>query len=334
MNTKIFTALLVFTATFNAWAQDVAKLPAVNAPTTQTRPFSLERFNLPGPVTGVAVKVDLDDPRVHVQVALADNRDPDGAGPCVGLLDTPSNVARKQDFQITLNASYFAAPVAREFAGQKIRYFVGNGAYPVGWHFSDGKLISSPAKDGMRATIIVHTNGKVTINDHVKNLPADTQFAVSGNAMILSNGMATPPSNDSVRHPRSAVGISKNGKTLIMIAVDGRQERSRGVTLGELAAIFQRYEAENAINLDGGGSTSLVLKDPGTGVFSVINQPSDLSSLKLTTGTGIGIAIERPVVDVIGIKIDSVTNENTAVFPVPQTAPKTAPKTAHDQPSH
>ena len=115
-----------------------------------------------------------------------------------------------------------------------------------------------------------------------------------------------------------------------MIAVDGRQERSRGVTLGELAAIFQRYKAENAINLDGGGSTSLVLKDPGTGVFSVINQPSDLSSLKLTTGTGIGIAIERPVVDLIGIKIDPAANENTAAFPVPQTAPKTA----HDQPSH
>ncbi len=332
MNIKIFAALLFFTVTFNAWAQDVAKPPVVNAPTTQTKPFSVERFNLPGPVAGVAVKIDLDDPRVHVQVALADNRDPDGAGPSVGLLDTPSNVARKQDFQITLNASYFAAPLAREFGGQKIRYFVGNGAYPVGWHFSDGKLISSPANKGMRATLIVHTNGKVTFSDQVKSLPPDTQFAVSGNAMILSNGMATPPAVDLVRHPRSAVGISKNGKTLIMIAVDGRQEKSRGVTLGELAAIFQRYEADSAINLDGGGSTSLVLKDPGTGVFSIINQPSDLSSLKLLTATGaaMGIAIERPVVDVIGIKIDSAANENSAVL----SAPQTAPKTAHEQPSH
>ena len=117
-----------------------------------------------------------------------------------------------------------------------------------------------------------------------------------------------------------------------MIAVDGRQEKSRGVTLGELAAIFQRYEADSAINLDGGGSTSLVLKDPGTGVFSIINQPSDLSSLKLLTATGaaMGIAIERPVVDVIGIKIDSAANENSAVL----SAPQTAPKTAHEQPSH
>ena len=307
MPKKLLAAALIFASALTASAQDTA---APHAPLTPQKiplqPFIVERFVLPGPVTGVAIKIDLEDPRVHVKVALADNHDPDGDGPSVGQLDTPSNVARKQDFQITLNASYFSAPLAREFAGQKIRYFVGNGAFPVGWHFSDGKLISAPAQDSLRATLIVHQNGKVTIRDQVKNLPADTQFAVSGNAMMLTNGQLTPPVKDSARNPRSAVGISKNGKTLIMIAVDGRQEKSRGVTLGELAKIFLDYGAENAINLDGGGSTSLVFKDPGTGVFSIINQPSDQSSLKLP------IAIERPVVDVIGIKIDPLMIEKSA----------------------
>jgi len=296
---KISAIVLIFASAFTASAQDASTLHvSLNAQKIPLQPFIVERFVLAGPVTGVAIKIDLSDPRVHVKVALADNHDPDGDGPCVGQLDTPSSVARKQDFQITLNASYFAAPIAREFAGRKIRYFVGNGAYPVGWHFSDGKLISKPAQDSLRATLIVHQNGKVTIRDQVKNLPADTQFAVSGNAMMLTNSVPTPPAKDSARNPRSAVGISKNGKTLIMIAVDGRQEKSRGVTLSELAKIFLDYGAENAINLDGGGSTSLVFKDPVTGVFSIINQPSDLSTLKLP------IAIERPVIDVIGIKID------------------------------
>ena len=128
----------------------------------------------------------------------------------------------------------------------------GHCAYPVGWHFSDGKWISAPAQDSLRATLIVHQNGKVTIRDQVKNLPADTQFAVSGNAMMLTNGHPTPPVKDS------------------------------------------------------GGGTSLVFKDLGTGVFSIINQPFDQSSLKLP------IAIERPVVDVIGIKIDPLMLEKPA----------------------
>ncbi len=209
MSKKLLAAALIFVSALAASAQDAA---TPHAPLTPQKiplqPFIVERFVLPGPVTGVAIKIDLEDPRVHVKVALADNHDPDGDGPSVGQLDTPSNVARKQDFQITLNVSYFSIPLAREFAGQKIRYFVGNGAYPVGWHFSDNKLISAPAQDSLRATLIVHQNGKVTIRDQVRNLPADTQFAVSGNAMMLANGHPTPPVKDAARNPRSAVGIS------------------------------------------------------------------------------------------------------------------------------
>ena len=76
-------------------------------------PFKVERFALPGPVAGVLARVDLADPRVRVKVALADDRDPDGAGPCVGQLDTTSNAARKNDFAITINASFFLAPNTR-----------------------------------------------------------------------------------------------------------------------------------------------------------------------------------------------------------------------------
>jgi exopolysaccharide biosynthesis protein len=129
-------------------------------------------------------------------------------------------------------------------------------------------------------------------------LPADTQFAVSGNAMMLKAGKPTPPVIDAARHPRSAVGLSADARTLFIVAVDGRQENhSRGVTLAELANIFIQFGAHNAINLDGGGSTSLVLKDPGSGVFSIANQPSDASTLKLP------LRFERPVVDVVGIKL-------------------------------
>ena len=269
------------------------------ATSATTLPYTVERLSLPGPVAGVLVKVDLNDPRVRVAVALADDRDPDGDGPCVGQLETTSQVARKHDFDVTINASFFAAPATREMAGEKIHYFVGNCGWPQGWHFSNGKLHSKPNTASLRATMIVHRNGKISLADAVQALPADTQFAVSGNAMMLKNGVSTPPVKDEARHPRSAVGLSVDARTLYILAIDGRQEsHSRGVTLGELANIFIQVGAHNAINLDGGGSSSLVIKDPGTGAFAIANQPSDLSTLKLP------VRFERPVVDVLGIKLE------------------------------
>ena len=261
-------------------------------------PYRIERFALPGPVAGVLVKVDLRDPRVRVMVALADDRDPDGDGPCVGQLETTSQVARKHNFDITINASFFAAPTPREVAGQNIRYFIGNCAWPQGWHFSAGKLYGKPKTASLRATMVVHRNRTVSLHDALEVLPADTEFAVSGNAMMLKNGTPTPPTVDLLRHPRSAVGLSADAQTLFILAVDGRHEaHSRGVTLGELANIFIQFGASNAINLDGGGSTSLVIKDPGSGTFAIANQPSDASTLKLP------LRFERPVVDVIGVRL-------------------------------
>jgi hypothetical protein len=292
---------------------------ADNTPVATTElPYQIERFNLPGPVAGVAVKVDLTDVRVKVKVALADDHDPDGDGPCVGQLDTPSSAARKNDFAIALNASFFSAPATKDILGQKIRYFVGNCTIPVGWHFSSNKLLSKPANSKLRATFIVHEDGKVSIADNVAALPKNTRYAVSGNAMVLQRGKIISSEKNAVRHPRSAVGLSADRKTLILVAVDGRQAtlafnfgdpveageekyigHSRGVTYAELGTLMKSLGAADAINLDGGGSTALVVKDFRTGVFSVANQPSDLSTFNFP------VRAERPVADVIGVIVDT-----------------------------
>jgi exopolysaccharide biosynthesis protein len=214
------------------------------------------------------------------------------------LLDTPSNVARKQDFAIAMNASYFAVAAPMVYEGKNHNYVVGNCGWPDGWHFSEGKLVSTPARLRLRSTMIVHRDGRVTLEDNVMQLPADTSYAVSGNAMMLTRGVVTPPEKDVLRHPRSAVGLSADGKTLLLLAVDGRQDDiSRGVTLAELAQLFIGFGAYNAINLDGGGSTSMILKDPAIGAWSIVNRPSDRST------QGLPVAVERPVIDVIGVLV-------------------------------
>ena len=60
------------------------------------------------------------------------------------------------------------------------------------------------------------------------------------------------------RHPRTAAGVTFSG-TLVLATVDGRQAFSRGASLTEMASIMLKYGAVEAINLDGGGSTSMVV---------------------------------------------------------------------------
>ena len=71
------------------------------------------------------------------------------------------------------------------------------------------------------------------------------------------------------RHPRTAVGFSRDSATLYLVTVDGRSESSSGMSLGELAALMQSLGIYQGLNLDGGGSTTLVLRG------RVVNHPSD-----------------------------------------------------------
>lgn len=77
---------------------------------------------------------------------------------------------------------------------------------------------------------------------------------------------------NSKRHPRSAMGI--RGKKVFLVAVDGRSaEHAQGMTLWEFADIMRFIGAEDAINLDGGGSTTLYVA--GESENGIVNHPSD-----------------------------------------------------------
>ena len=75
--------------------------------------------------------------------------------------------------------------------------------------------------------------------------------------------------NAEVRHPRTAIGYSRDGRLLWLVVVDGRSARSAGMTLVELAEQMRRLGAWQALNFDGGGSTTMVIDG------AVVNTPSD-----------------------------------------------------------
>ncbi|MBQ6584652.1 MAG: phosphodiester glycosidase family protein [Alistipes sp.] len=103
-----------------------------------------------------------------------------------------------------------------------------------------------------------------------KNLIAE---AVSGRQMLLNDGVAQ--SDDTHLEPRTAVGVTKSGKRLFILVGDGRRkEYSNGLSYADMAQIFKSLGAYDALNLDGGGSSSFCLS-VGDGKFAPINRPSD-----------------------------------------------------------
>ncbi len=97
---------------------------------------------------------------------------------------------------------------------------------------------------------------------------------VSGRPMIVDHGriaqeLYTFPRTFS-REPRSAVGVSEDGRTVILVTVDGRRTTSHGGTLTEMAELMIELGASRAINLDGGGSTTMFVAGEG----GVVNRPS------------------------------------------------------------
>lgn len=94
---------------------------------------------------------------------------------------------------------------------------------------------------------------------------------LNGPLLLFNNKKEKLDSNafNNNRHPRTAVGITKN-KTILFIVVDGRNKEATGMSLGELTKILQWLGCSDAINFDGGGSSTMWIKGKG-----VVNHPSD-----------------------------------------------------------
>jgi hypothetical protein len=104
-------------------------------------------------------------------------------------------------------------------------------------------------------------------------LAGDPAFALGGESVLLSGGRVRV-GDDRVLHPRTAIGIDRDGGRVLLLVVDGRQQHSRGLTLVELGRMMKRLGAESALNLDGGGSSEIVGRDR-EGRRRLLNQPSD-----------------------------------------------------------
>lgn len=99
--------------------------------------------------------------------------------------------------------------------------------------------------------------------------------AVSGRPILVREGAVDQAALDTFetanqRQPRTAIGLSADARTAILVVVDGRRRSSRGATLYELARLMVELGSHDALNLDGGGSSAMYVDRAG----GVVNVPS------------------------------------------------------------
>ena len=155
--------------------------------------------------------------------------------------------------QVVIRKNYVVSNKPTLTTGEKIRglVLVGRGA---------GADALGALRKGERAHVSWHLRGR-------------PQVAISGNKVLLLGGVRRVV-DDVELHPRTAVGIDRDTGQVLMLVVDGRQSFSRGYTMVELANLMASLGADDALNLDGGGSSTMIAPDQ-VGVVGVRNSPSD-----------------------------------------------------------
>jgi hypothetical protein len=247
----------------------------------QTEPFQGVKYYrrvhfTPYPMVAHIVVVDLQAPGIGFLVTAGD---PAETLPLKAR--TTSQFARSTRVQIAINGDGFTP----WHANGPFDYFphFGDRVAPAGYAMSDGVVYW----EGPGPTIYFSKDAEASFT-----LGDITPYnAISGNNMIVVNGVAVDGLDNSSAAPRTAIGLDKSGKNLILFVADGRQPfYSQGATLFEMAQLMIFYGADNAMNMDGGGSSTLVMRNT-LGIVRVINSPIQ---------TGIP-GRERPVGNHLGI---------------------------------
>lgn len=160
---------------------------------------------------------------------------------------------------------------------------------------SDGTLVS-PASGA--PSFIVYRDGSVDLSVTTPSTNLENIWtAISGFGFVLTNGVINTGGMD--LHPRTGIGICPAGRYVYWLAIDGRQSASEGATTMEVGQWLLYYGAYNGLNMDGGGSTTLVLwnEDGPCGEARLVNTPVGCGSLnsERAVGGNLGVYYTSPL---------------------------------------
>jgi MYXO-CTERM domain-containing protein len=274
-------ALVALAAPTSAAAQDTWRRPNRAMRHIHRRVGSLE-WHL--------VSVDLTAPGVRVvgtPESLLAPRTPGGAP----TWRTTSDFARHVGAEVAINANY---------------YDIFHGAFTTcGLTMSQGRVWRSAYVDRRLdcwASVGFGARGRVALFDSRGKVygPVPERWmreVVTGSPRVLANGEVltyTAPRHALVPNPRTLVGVSADRHTLYLMVVNGREGANKGMTCMDAARVLRDFGASDAINLDGGGSSSLYIRSQG----GLVTRPAD--------------RLERPVANHLGIVFDAAPEPDEA----------------------
>ena len=148
----------------------------------------------------------------------------------------------------------------------------GDPVTPNGFAASNGTIYADGLQnDKPEPTLYVSRRNEITFNQP----PNKIFHALSGDRMLIQGGEIIADLDDTIIHPRTAIGVNRNGRYVYLVVVDGRQPfYSAGATFQELAELLKDLGAHSAMALDGGGSSTLVVEGEN-GDTIILNSPID-----------------------------------------------------------
>ena len=265
LRTLPFAGAVLLSVLLPACARRVA--PPVESPTESISAGVTHRIvvrSQPTPLVMHIVEIDLEKAPGTLKVA-ANQSVPDGSL----IATTVSQLAAKADFSVAVNANFFQVPGGR-YPKE------GDRAKAVGGVILEGRTVSpkGPEHGLINAGLCIEG----------RNVRVEKGFECRGATCGLASGPLLLWRGEPVdtgladrifrspRHPRTAFGVDSARRKVWLIVADGRQEGvSEGATLDELKQTLKELGAVDALNLDGGGSSTLVARVNGT--LRVLNVP-------------------------------------------------------------
>lgn len=199
-------------------------------------------------------RVDLLDP----EVVLFTTPKCTNCAPYETLAENTSYFLEKYGVQVAINGAFYSDSVGPTDQA------IGTPVSVSGLAISKGSIVS-PADDNTRAaTLLFSSNNVPTLipNNNPSISTEGVYTAISGDKVLLTNGIVAQTPLPSDRDPRTAIGYSEDKRYLYLMTLDGRQtgwsEGADWATTGQWLKNFGAYEG---INVDGGGSTTSVMAD-------------------------------------------------------------------------
>lgn len=245
------------------------------------------------PLKAWLAEIDTKQPHIQTRVVLsadtADNR------------ESTADFAARLNAPVAVNGGYFTMnktpaghvgllaidgnviePATRSVSRENVRFptaraaigFTENGKMDIAWVRTedDGLLAWDDPLENTPETAAAEPDPESGNRWQMRDaIGAGPMLIEAGQKQVTSDAEVFFGTSIPLVHPRTAAGYSKDGK-LFLLVVDGRQPESRGVSLDELAAMMQDLGAFEALNLDGGGSSTMIadgvlLNRPGGGEY-------------------------------------------------------------------